>query len=648
MRLILAATESTECGTGAARPDGRVCSSSNELLTRDTRALAGPRPRPLGTRITISPSTLRTGGGAGPTLGVFSSGMLVFFLLILSLCVQARGSDDLALHIVYVTNRDRPPIDDYRARVGRMMVDVQAFYRDEMARNGHGEMTFPLDLDASAKVVIHDVVLDQDFDPSRKWAPNDLRPAIAKVMAAKGVDIENDYFVAFLNAYWKDGDVWKYDVVYTGSGGPQRGATWVTDHALLDPKNMTPDTSRRVNDRGHKLTYGQFNAKMIGGVAHELGHALGLPHNRETPDERALMGKALMGAGNYTYRLQRTGRKTGAFITEAHAAILATHPLFNRTLPDDFSTPETSVENLTFDLVDGRLFITGTAPNPESVAAIVVYHDEMPTGINKDYDAPSVLAGMRSDGYFAAAIDLIKAGEHAVHLKVYFRNGSNRKFSYAHTVSGEMKPGLDALRAGQQWNATKTAFALKDVDALKTLVKAMEDTGSDKASRGRRFLEVAEQWASFTRPCDTPKDVKSLSLSSSQWESAEVGWDAPSFNGVLDPEGARIEPLSVGRKRYAQGLYAHAVARYEYRLDGQWKKLTASYGLQDRHPGSVVFVVMLDGKEAFRSRLTKIADGAQSCEIDVTGATTIELITEQGGDGGTADWGIWIEPMLTR
>ena len=212
------------------------------------------------------------------------------------------------VHVVYVTNRDREPGPGYRERLHRIMTDVQDFYRSEMERNGFGPMTFPLDQDEAGRTRVHLVTLDWDFDPIRKFTPREIRPAVAKRLAEQGIDIAQSYFVAFLNAYWQDGNVWKYDVVYTGSGRPGHGATWVTDHALLDPANLDPKRKGRINDRGHKLTIGQFNVKMIGGVAHEFGHSLGLPHNRERPEERVRLGKALMGAGNYTYRRKRLGR----------------------------------------------------------------------------------------------------------------------------------------------------------------------------------------------------------------------------------------------------------------------------------------------------------------------------------------------------
>ncbi|MBQ1337420.1 MAG: NPCBM/NEW2 domain-containing protein, partial [Thermoguttaceae bacterium] len=63
--------------------------------------------------------------------------------------------------------------------------------------------------------------------------------------------------------------------------------------------------------------------------------------------------------------------------------------------------------------------------------------------------------------------------------------------------------------------------------------------------------------------------------------------------------------------------------------------------------GSVVFVVRGDGRELFRSEV--VADAAlRSAELDVSGVTTLELITEDAGNGNTTDHSVWFQPTLFR
>ncbi|VGO11707.1 hypothetical protein PDESU_00253 [Pontiella desulfatans] len=549
------------------------------------------------------------------------------------------------LHLVYVTNRDRPPLADYENRVHRMMVDVQDFYRTEMARNGHGPKTFRLDLGVDGKANVHLVTLDWDFDPHRKFTPGELRPAIAETLSRKGIDIEQEYLVVFENAYWKDGDTWTYDVVYTGSGNPVKGATWVADHEWLDPRNLDPKRKERINDRGHRMAIGQFNVKMIGGVAHELGHGLGLPHNRETEAESKRLGKALMGAGNYTYRQERLGSKPhGSFLTPAHAFILSLHPLFSGRVPGGFAIPPVFPEELAFTTEGGRLMVSGRVAPVGEVAGVVLYHDALPTGTNKDYDAFSYLAEMKPDGAFRATLPLLDGQECALHVKVYFKNGMHRKFSFTQGQDG----GLERLRTGYLKEQARHAFEVKDAARLRTVIKELETADPASVKAARLFLGLTEQWEGFCAPVEVAAAEQAIGLSSCRWSAASVGWHVPSFNGVLDPDGKWFQPLASAKGKCPQGLYAHAPSSYAYALGGKWKSFESRMALHRGHQGSVVFVVKGDGRELFRSSLLRLADGEADVRVNVSGIQTLELVTEPGPDGKDGDWGIWIAPSLLR
>jgi hypothetical protein len=575
------------------------------------------------------------------------TGRVLAFFVFLLFSLSAVAVPRERLHLVYVTNRDRDPLPNYKDRVHRIMVDVQDFFRTEMERNGHGPQTFQLDLDKDGKTVVHRVTLDWDFDPERKFTIQKLRPVIAEHLREKGIDIEQEYIITFENAYWKSGDTWKYDVVYTGVGDPVRGATWVVDHELLDPENIDPELKDIIDDRGQRLTTGQFNVKMIGGVVHEFGHGLGLPHNKETKMESRQHGTALMGAGNYTYRQERLGKRpTGSFLTPAHAFILSLHPLLNGCMPESFDVPDVFVDELEFKIKEGQLAVSGKAVPWDEVAGIVLYHDPLPTGTNKDYDAFSYLAEMGSGGKFAATIPLLDA-ESALHVKVYFKNGMHSIFSF--TRGNGEDNGLGTLRNGYLWEQAKYAFKQKDAGQLRNLVDRLEKADPDAAKRARLFLSVAEQWQEFQIPAKLPANEKMTSLSSSRWDSANVGWYIPSFNGVMDTDGQWFRPLQSEKGNCPQGLYAHAPSSYVYTLAGKWKTFKSRIGIhRGRHVGSVVFVVKGDGKELFRSSLITLKDGEVPVEVDVSGAKKLELATEPGPDGTESDWGLWIAPSLLR
>ncbi|MEO1529078.1 MAG: NPCBM/NEW2 domain-containing protein, partial [Planctomycetota bacterium] len=105
--------------------------------------------------------------------------------------------------------------------------------------------------------------------------------------------------------------------------------------------------------------------------------------------------------------------------------------------------------------------------------------------------------------------------------------------------------------------------------------------------------------------------------------------------------------LLAGNKLFESGIYAHAPAAHRYRLSGKWKRFRGRVGLASGHPGSVVFVVSLDGTELWRSEL--IQEGRLlAVDVDVSGGSELQLTVENGGDGNGADWGVWLDPSLHR
>ncbi|MFD0369287.1 endo-alpha-N-acetylgalactosaminidase family protein [Streptomyces sp. NPDC127114] len=129
------------------------------------------------------------------------------------------------------------------------------------------------------------------------------------------------------------------------------------------------------------------------------------------------------------------------------------------------------------------------------------------------------------------------------------------------------------------------------------------------------------------------------------WTSASNGW------GPVEKDGSNGEtgtgdggPLRIGGVTYAKGLGTHASAKIRYYLGGRCTSFTAEVGVDDVQTtrGSVRFGVLADGTEKVTSPVLRAADGAWSLTADVTGASYVELVVGDGGDGNGndhADWG---------
>ena len=105
--------------------------------------------------------------------------------------------------------------------------------------------------------------------------------------------------------------------------------------------------------------------------------------------------------------------------------------------------------------------------------------------------------------------------------------------------------------------------------------------------------------------------------------------------------------LAAGDRLFETGLYAHAPASHVYRLDGRWKKLEGFAGIAAGKNGSVQFEVKVDGKTRWKSRILRGGE-LIAFEVDLTGGKQLELLTHPTDDGANSDWGLWLEPTLSR
>jgi len=127
-----------------------------------------------------------------------------------------------------------------------------------------------------------------------------------------------------------------------------------------------------------------------------------------------------------------------------------------------------------------------------------------------------------------------------------------------------------------------------------------------------------------------------------------VGWLQPAANRV-PPNSEVLSPLLDSGKPYATGLYAHAPSRYVFELGGRWKELSGEAGLHTLHQpyGSVAFIIKTDGHAVYRSAVIRGADKA-TYKIDLAGVKRVELIVDPTDDGNHNDWGLWLDPVLSR
>jgi len=150
-------------------------------------------------------------------------------------------------------------------------------------------------------------------------------------------------------------------------------------------------------------------------------------------------------------------------------------------------------------------------------------------------------------------------------------------------------------------------------------------------------------------PASVPPAVTELALGDAQPQTAEVGWFKPAANR-MPPNNEIGSPLLDSGKIYATGLWAHSPSRYVFDLGGKWKSLRGEAGLHTAmqpYAFGVVFVIKTDGREVFRSLAIR-GPTKPSYTVDLTGVKTLELIVEKASERNGGNWGLWLDPVLSR
>ncbi len=100
---------------------------------------------------------------------------------------------------------------------------------------------------------------------------------------------------------------------------------------------------------------------------------------------------------------------------------------------------------------------------------------------------------------------------------------------------------------------------------------------------------------------------------------------------------------------YPKSLYAQATSSFTYSLGGEYRLFAAAAGVGNASADtSVQFVVNVDGKEAYRSPVYHAGEPVLPVAVDVKGATDLNLVVTDGGDGIRNDYAWWGEARLIR
>ena len=324
----------------------------------------------------------------GTASGISSAGVTVPDVLKDRLALKKTAQQ---LNVVYFLGSDTEPVPDYERRLSELLLYLQQFYGREMQRHGYGARSFGLDIKSPGRVNIIEYkaknpAAHYPYENGGGWKAAQELEEFFKA----NPDRKKSQHTLVIMPTWNDeknGPDNPGGVPFYGMGRN----CFALDYPAFDIKHL-----------GQKTREGQLLTKWYGGLAHELGHGLNLPHNHQTASDGKKYGTALMGAGNYTFGTSPT------FLTPASCALLDACEVFSVTPAQKFyeGRPEVEIKDTAISFKGDQILISGSYKSPQTVKALNVYVQDPPYAVNQDYDAVSFSQRLgKKSGKFSMKID---------------------------------------------------------------------------------------------------------------------------------------------------------------------------------------------------------------------------------------------------
>jgi len=324
----------------------------------------------------------------GTASGISSAGVTVPDVLKDRIALKKTAQQ---LNVVYFLGSDTEPVPDYERRLSELLLYLQQFYGREMQRHGYGARSFGLDIKSPGRVNIIEYkaknpAAHYPYENGGGWKAAQELEEFFKA----NPDRKKSQHTLVIMPTWNDeknGPDNPGGVPFYGMGRN----CFALDYPAFDIKHL-----------GQKTREGQLLTKWYGGLAHELGHGLNLPHNHQTASDGKKYGTALMGAGNYTFGTSPT------FLTPASCALLDACEVFSVTPAQKFyeGRPEVEIKDTAISFKGDQILISGSYKSPQTVKALNVYVQGPPYAVNQDYDAVSFSQRLgKKSGKFSMKID---------------------------------------------------------------------------------------------------------------------------------------------------------------------------------------------------------------------------------------------------
>ncbi|MEI8283343.1 MAG: NPCBM/NEW2 domain-containing protein, partial [Armatimonadota bacterium] len=108
-------------------------------------------------------------------------------------------------------------------------------------------------------------------------------------------------------------------------------------------------------------------------------------------------------------------------------------------------------------------------------------------------------------------------------------------------------------------------------------------------------------------------------------------------------------PIKIGGQTFEHGVGTHAMSECTIQLHKSAASFRAMVGVDDEQggKGTVRFIISVDDKKVFDSGVMRGGQKAKEVNVNLTGASIMELVVEDAGDGMDSDHADWAEAVIT-
>lgn len=360
------------------------------------------------------------------------------------------------LNVIYFIPSDLDPASGFQQRLSTLMLWTQDWFKQQMHQNGYPNTTFGLFTNAAKDNVRLNVIYG-----SKDKTQYDYNNGSANI-----INEVNAYFTANPSLKTGDHNLIILPAFYIKADGTPGGGPIGPPFYGLGKNCFALDyPGLDIQYKGNTSTpLGNAFVTWFGGMVHELGHGLNLPHNRQKISEGndPQKGMALMWGGNSTIGISPT------FLTGVDAAVLSVNQVFSKGSATFYGSTIASFTEVkaNYDNIKQAIIIKGRFQTNNPVKSILCFNDpnvnNEGTGVNKDYNAIGWAVdpiGQDSFNFEIPIAELVEKGDgmsYEAKLKLVHENGNVTEKVYTYHFNA----GVPIVNFGDKDEYVKTGWEI--------------------------------------------------------------------------------------------------------------------------------------------------------------------------------------------